>query len=565
LAPSVLARLRIENLAVIESAELELGAGLTAITGETGAGKSILVGGLELALGARAGGEIIRAGARRASAEAVFGPPFPPEVARRVRGELGLEWSPEEALELRREIPREGRGRAFIAGQQVAVADLAALGELLVDLHGQHEHQSLFRRPAQRAALDAYGACEALLETYRRRYAEHEELKGRQRALLEAARGFEERLDFLTFQISELEGAAARPGELAELEAEERRLTHAETLAEAAARVYGLLYEGASSEAPPALAALGEAARALGRIAELDPAMSDLPARAEEIKALLEDLALAVRDYAERCAPDPRRLEAVIERIETLRRLLRKHGVADEAGLLDKLAALREARAGMTQDDEERGQIEPRLKAAAAALQAEAERLSARRQEAARRLARLVTRTIGKVGMEKARFEIAVRPMESFGPDGGDEVEFLLGANPGEGMNPLREVVSGGELSRTMLALKTALARRDAIPTLIFDEVDAGIGGETAAAVGRLLADLAASHQIVCITHHASIAARAERHLSVRKATAGGRTRGWIVRLDREARLEELARLMGGKGAGPAGRRLAERLLGQRG
>lgn len=558
----MLSHLHIENLAIVERAEIGLEAGLNAITGETGAGKSIVVGALELAMGGRASADAVRAGQKLAVAEATFEPPFSRGIADLVTRNLELEWDPKEPLPVRREISGQGRSRAFIAGQLVNVADLKSLGELLVDLHGQHEHQSLFHVSAQRGALDAYGEYEALLENYKAAHGAHQNLLRRQKELADQARDFEKRSDFLNFQIGEIEEVNPREGELAELEAEEARLSNADALAAAAANAYALLYEGTEEGGASALALLGEASRAMGQIADLDAEMKDVPAKAAEIEALVEDLGLTLRKYAARCEADPERLEAVVSRIEALRRLMRKHAAENEERLLNILRELQTDRDRMTRDESERREIDAKVAASAAELETRGRALFEARCQAALRLGRTVSRTLARVAMEKAVFEARVEWTGDFTADGGDRVEFLLAANVGEGKKPLREVASGGELSRTMLAIKAALARKDSIPTLVFDEIDAGISGETAARVGKLMEELAGSHQVICITHHASIAARAAHHLSVRKSASGGRTQMSTVPLEGEERLEELSRMMGGDGQSAAGKKLAKQLLG---
>jgi DNA repair protein RecN (Recombination protein N) len=557
----MLSRIHIENLAIVEKAEIEFAPGLNALTGETGAGKSVIVGALELALGGRASADALRAGQKLAVAEATFEAPFARSVANFVVKQLGLEWENGETLVLRREISAQGRSRAFVAGQLVNAADLKTLGEMLVDLHGQHEHQSLFHLAAQRAALDAYGDYARAIEEYAGAHAEHSRLRRRQQELAEQARDFEKRLDFLDFQIGELEEAAPREGELAELESEEARLSNAESLAEAAQRAYALLYEGQGDEGASALAMLGEARRAAEQIADLDAEMRDLSEKFSEVEALVEDLGIALRSYASKCEADPERLETVVSRIEALRRLIRKHGAADEAALVTLLAELKAEREKMTRDESERQEIDAKLAQAAKLLEKKGKELFRLREETAGKLSRAVMKTLARVAMEKAVFEADVRWTGEFTADGTDRVEFLLAANPGEGKKPLRETASGGELSRTMLAIKTALAKRDSIPTLVFDEIDAGISGETAARVGKLMEELAASHQILCITHHAAIAARAGHHLSVRKSASGGRTQMGAVVLEGDERLEELARMMGGDAATTAGKKLAKELL----
>lgn len=561
----MLESLAVENLAIIESAEVRLKAGLNAITGETGAGKSVLIGALELALGERASADAVRSGAKLATVEATFVPPLPERATRFLTRELELDCEASEPIVVRREVSARGRSRCFIGGQMVNVGDLHRFGELLIDLHGQHEHQSLFRLAAQRSALDAFAGNEKFLSAYRSRYSIHAELASRKQELERKASEFESQADYLEFQIGELEELDLGDGELKELVGEEARLGNAETLSLSAQEAYRVLYEGdetEAGEADPILSQWSEVTRLLDRVAELDSEMASLPERARELQAGMEDLAAEVRDYGARCEADPARLESVIERIESIRRLLRKHHRRDEAGLIQLLGELRNEREALTLEDEERNEIEEKLALARRALEDAADRVTESRGKAARRFAKEVSKTLARVGMEKAKFEVEIRALEEFGLDGRDRVEFLLAANPGEGSNPLREVASGGELSRTMLAIKTALAARDGIPTLVFDEIDAGISGETAARVGELVADLGGEYQILCITHHASIAARATHHLSIRKSIEGRRTRMEAVALGKAERLEELSRMMGGEGSSAAGKRLAKQLLG---
>jgi len=558
----MLARIHIENFAIAEATDVRFERGMNAITGETGAGKSIIVGALELALGGRASAEVVRSGARVAVVEVSFEAPFPAGLREMIVGELGLEWESREPLLLRREISAQGRSRCMIAGQLVNVSDLKRAGDLLADLHGQHEHQSLFHASAQRAALDAYGDYDELLKKYEKSFGAFTSLERRQRDLAEQARDFDKRLDYLTFQIDELEAASPREQELAELESEEARLAHVETLAQAAARAYAILYEGNEDESRTVVAALAEVARELDQIARLDPGMRGLDERISEIQALIHDLSSELRHYVDQCEPDPERLNEVIGRIEAYRRLYRKHSVGSEAELIEILKNLREERDRMNLDERERNEIDEKIGAARKELGGMGEQLFRLRTATAKKFSSEIMKTLAHVGMEKAEFIAEVCKLEEFGPHGADRVEFLLAANVGEGAKPLGSVASGGELSRTMLAIKAALAARGSIPTLVFDEIDAGISGQTAARVGRLMEKLGASHQIICITHHASIAARAGHHLSVRKATHQGRTSMSTIELGEDERVEELARMMGDETQSSEGRKLAKKLMG---
>lgn len=442
----------------------------------------------------------------------------------------------------------------------MGVADLKRLGELLVDLHGQHEHQSLFRADAARLALDAYAAHDALLAAYEEAWRTAERLRHRRRELDAAAADYARQADYLDFQLAEFEQLQPRAGEIAELEADERRLAHAETLAGDAAQAYALLYEGQGDESPALLAQLRDVQRRLAALAEYETEFADAPARLEEQKTILQELAFTLREYAERTQADPERLNEVITRLEALRKLLRKHGGSEEA-LLAAWAAMQAERDRLTHDDAERQTISAELIRAEKLVRAAGEKLRAGRQAAAEQLGKKVATLLHELKMEKARFEVTVTPLETPAGHGLDAVEFLLAANPGLPPAPLRKVGSGGELSRVMLAIKSVLAARDAIPTLVFDEIDAGISGETARRVGKLMEKLAGTHQLLCITHHAAIAARAGAHASVRKAARRGATFTEIIPLAPEERLEELARMMGGDLAAPAARELARQLM----
>ncbi len=554
----MLKRLAIQNLATIERIEIDFAAGLNALTGETGAGKSILVEGLELALGDRASVESIRAGEKMAVVEAIFAPPLPRSTLVLAR-ELGLEIENGEPIELRRELAASGRSRCFVNDQLVGVADLKSLGEALVDFHGQHEHQSLFRPDAARIALDDWAGHEELLSNYRAAWDDERHLRRRCVELEDAARDFEKRADWLDFQLEELDKLAPRAGEMAELEQEEKRLAHAEALGRAAGEAYALLYEGADEQAS-ALAQIREVRRRVAELAEIETEFAAALAALGDHEGGLEDLAYALRDYRDRIEADPQRLNDVIARLESIRRLARKHG-GGEAELLAAWQTLRAEREQMTRDDAERRQIEAECERAEKKLRKAGEALTAARAAAADRFGRAVESALKQLNMEKARLAVTLEPLGEAGADGADRVEFLLAANPGLPPAPLRRIGSGGEISRVMLAIKSAMAGRDTIPTLVFDEIDAGVSGEAARRVAALLEKLAATHQILCITHLAPIAARAATHVSVRKSIRGKATFTETVPLGGDDRVEELARMMGGDGSARSARDLAKQLM----
>ena len=556
----MLKTLTIQNLATIETLTVEFSRGLNALTGETGAGKSVLVGGLELALGDRASTDVIRAGESVAAVEATFEAPLPVAIARMLTKEFELEWGAGEPLVLRRELSRSGRNRCFICGQMVGVSELKQVGELLIDFHGQHEHQSLFRPAAAREALDAFADNGNLLDAYHRIWEEAAGLRRRQRELEAAGQDFDRRLDYLSFQLDEIEKLKPQPGEIAALEHEERRLARADALARAAAESFGLLYEGLDEDHPAVLAQLRDVARRLAEILEVEPEFAASLAQLEESKAVLEDLAFTLRDYADQVQADPQRLDEAITRLEAIRRLTRKHGGSEET-LFEAWKTMADERDQMSRDDAERETIGAALSEAEGRLRESGEALSRSRRQAAERFGKTIAALLRELRMEKARFEVVLEPLGEPGAEGLDGVDFLLAANPGLPPAPLRKIASGGEISRVMLALKSALAARDAIPTLVFDEIDAGLSGETARRVGHLMEKLAESHQVLCITHHAPIAARAARHASVRKTLRHGATFTDIIPVQGQERLEELARMMGSEAGTEAARELARQLM----
>jgi len=537
----VLTELRVRDLAVIADARLELGAGLNVLTGETGAGKSLLVDALALLLGERADAGQVRPGAERAVVEGAF-ELRPREVAlTAVLERLGIE--PEDGrLVLKREVQAGGRSRAWVNGSPVTVGVLAELGVQLVDLHGQHETQSLLKPDAQRTLLDAFAGAEreaadvaASWESLARGQAERRELESRH---AEARR----RADYLRHVADEIGRAAPKPGELEALEAEARRLGHAEELGRTARELADLL----DGDDRAATQALGHAGRLLATLERIDPT-DTVPWREmlEAARANATELARAVRDYADGVDLDPARLAEVERRRDQLFRLDQKYG----PGLDRVRAAGDEARAELELLDT----ADTDLKAIAASVQA-AERafvehcraLSAERRTAAKKLGAAVTKHLAELGMEGGRVTVALETLDVSGRHGAERVEFRCTLNPGLPERPVARAASGGELSRLMLALKVELTRHDAIPTLVFDEVDQGVGGTVAARVADALARVAGEHQVLAITHLPQIAAAASRHLVVSKSAAGGITAADVSVVEGADRVEEVARLLGG-------------------
>ncbi|MEY2733488.1 MAG: hypothetical protein RL340_547 [Gemmatimonadota bacterium] len=550
----MLTELRIRQLAVIDEVTLALAPGFNVLTGETGAGKSIIVGALGLLIGERASSDLVRTGAEKATVEGIFDVAARPAL-RRALDERGIEC--DGTLVLKREVASAagGRARAWINGTPVTAGTLADVGRALVNVHGQHEAQALLAPEAQRDILDAFGDAlgeRAAVEDAQRTLRELEvALAALDSREAEARR----RADWLAHVAGEIEAAAPRPDEEAALDDEARRLTHAEELQALATEVTEAL-EGESG----ALPRLAPVQRALGGLQRIDPATSRLQELFDAAWYALEEVAREAQAYADGIEHDPARLEAVERRRDLLFRLKQRHGGSIEA----VLAAGREARAELELLDTaglDRRTLTSQRTAAAAALDAAAAALSAKRRVAAAALADAVTARLPDLGMPDGRFLVDLPAREAIGPDGAEQVEFRVALNVGHEARPLARVASGGELARVMLALKVILARVDDVPTLIFDEVDAGIGGRTGLMVGDAMRDVAAHHQVFAITHLPQIAARGHHHIVVAKAAKGGVTTSDVSVVADEGRVTEVARMLGGDAESATSREHARELL----
>jgi DNA repair protein RecN (Recombination protein N) len=554
----MLVELRIRDFAVIRDLSVEMGPGLNTLTGETGAGKSILIGALSLLLGERASSESVRTGADRAVVEAVFDVSRLPGLTARL-DELGLP-SSDDFLLLRREVQAQGRNRAWINGSPATAGVVGEFGTALVDLHGQHEHQTLLSTDHQRAILDAFA--EALLAAGA--VAEHHDevrrLEGELHAREERRRELEGRSDFLRFQLGEIDQARLSPGEDEEIDAELRRLDHAEELARDADAAHHLLYagEGAASEQ------LSQALRLLQRLARVDPDLEGLAGEVETAYHQATEAGRSLADYASGVEVNPARAEELRQRQDLLFRLKRKYGpeLADVLATGERLRGeLDELEVGAVELDE----VESRLSEARNRLTAAAEELSRLRRDGAEELAGRVGTLLPELGFSEAVFKVALEPLEAPGPDGAERVRFLASLNPGFEPRPLASIASGGELSRVMLALKSVLASVDRVPTLIFDEIDAGIGGTVANAVAEKLAQVARQHQVLVITHLPQLASRGRRHLRVEKGTQDGIAATTVLTLDGEDRVREIARMLGGDPESRTSREHARELLAEAG
>ncbi len=531
----------VRKFAIIDEVSLELSSGLTVLTGETGAGKSILVDALGLVLGDRADAGAVRHGADRAEITASFDLRALPETAA---------WLAEQALDadgecvLRRVIGAEGRSRAWVNGAPTALQTLRELGERLVDIHGQHEHQSLTRAATQRALLDARladgGLLLAVTETWREWRAALDE---RQR--LEAAgRDRAQRLDLLRYQLRELEAFAPMAGEAGELEAEFSRLANAGRLAEGAGGALELVWEGEQGAAHDAVA---RAAQLLADLAALDTQLEAPRKLLAEAEIQLAEAAGELRRYVSDLEMDPTRLDAVQARLEGFRQLARKHQVEPDA-LPGHQAALTTEIEALEQAEIRLGQSTQRLQHAEQACRAAATRLSAARRAAAESFSQQVAALMQQLGMPGGRFAAVVEhdPNGSFAPHGLDSVEFQVSANPGQPLAPIARIASGGELSRISLAIQVAAQAEQPTPVMVFDEVDSGVGGGVAEIVGRRLAELGRRSQVLCVTHLAQVASQADHHLRVVKLTDGETTRTTLKVLTEAEKVEELARMLGG-------------------
>ena len=550
----MIVELRVRDLATIADVTLEFGSGLNVLSGETGAGKSMLVDALALLLGERADSQQVRPGAGRTIVEGVF------EVASpRVRAQieqLGLDFEDQRVV-VRREVQGAGRSRAWVNGSPTTASVLAQVGALLVDLHGQHETQSLLRADAQRDILDAFGHAEGEREAVSQAHGAQRQLRQSEAELAGRRDEVRRRADYLRHVVREIDDARLKPGEDENLEAEARRLNHAGQLVESAERIAGLL----DGEDGNALSALQQADRALTALEKIDPAAGSWREMLDSAYANLSELSRTASEYASRVQEDPNRLAEIERRRDVLFRLTQKYGATMAAVVATREEAARELDLLDTADTDLRAIAAQRI-AAVAVHQAAADALSLRRKDAAGRLARGVNRILSSLGLPGGKLNVSLDSLPEAGPNGQEDVTFMVALNAGLEPRALARSASGGELSRIMLALKVVLAGHDAIPTLIFDEVDQGIGGEIGSQVADALAEVSAKHQVLVITHLPQIAARADRHLLVAKQTRAGMATSTVEIIHGEDRVTEVARMLGDSEAAES-RKHAQAMLGR--
>ncbi len=551
----MLTTLRIKNLALVADLTLELQPGCNVITGETGAGKSIIIGALNLVLGERADRALIRNGSDSCSVEAVLNvkglrAPLPGFLE-----ENGLEPCEDHQLVLKRTFTLTGTNRQFVNGSATTLATLAELGKWLVDMHGPHDHQSLLHPARQLAILDAYGNLAgeraAFAELLRQRAA----LEAEKAALVVDEKTYAQQLDLLRFQVREIEAARLQPEEEATVEAEFNRASNAARLLQLSQSVLDGLSEGDN----PLLTQAGIIGRALQELQRVDPGAAPLLELHASALATYRELQSELSHYADKVDVDPARLAEVEERLNLIHTLKRKYG----ASLTDVLAFGAEAKRQLQALESRDVELE-RLNAALAKLHAELVRtgrdLTARRRKIIPQLARAASQQLEDLGFKQSKFEITLTAAAQPLATGWDELEFQFAPNPGEPAKPLRAIASSGEMARVMLALKTVLAAEDEIPVLVFDEVDANVGGETAHTVGKKMRQIGHNRQVLCITHLPQVAAPADAHYVVTKQVREGRTTSEIALLGPAERVTELARMLGGQSQ--AARRHAEELLG---
>ncbi len=557
----MLTDLRIKNLALVNDLAIRLGPGYNSITGETGAGKSILIGALGLVLGERADRTLIRDGDDHCSVEAIIDTAGLGKAFHSHLEQNGIEPCEGDQLFLKRSFSASGANRQFVNGSPTTLNVLASIGEWLVDIHGPHDHQSLLKTARQLEILDAYGGLEGQRSEFAALVDQRAALAAQKAELIVDEDAYARELDLLRFQVSEIESARLKPDEEPELEQAFQRATYSARLAELAVEARGLI-DGDEPSVTGLSAALG---RALQEMARIDTGAELLLAEQSTISGQLADLGAAVADYAERLSLDPAQMKQVEERYNLVQTLKRKYGstlaevIVFGEKAAKRLAALEGRDAELTRFNAEAAKLDEQIQSLGQALSGE-------RKAVAPKLVEEAERQLNDLGFLQSRFDVEIiDPSELAQAEtpvsrtGFDQIEFLFAPNPGEPFKPLKAIASSGEMARVMLALKTVLASQDSIPVLVFDEVDSNIGGETAGVVGEKMKQIGAKRQVLCITHLAPVAAAGHRHYLVSKEIVEGRTLTRVAPLDDDARVEELTRMLGGGGA--AARQHAEELL----
>ena len=539
----MLAELRIVNFALIEQLSLQFQSGFIVLTGETGAGKSLLIDAIALLVGGRASTDQIRSGEAEAQLEAAFHLPDAHPLLQRLRSHEIIGQN-ESDLILRRVLSRAGRHRIYVNGNLCPQRILEELGGTLVDIHGQHEQQSLLATAKQLDALDAFGRLLELRGKYEQAYQRWKELRTQRDVFQSDFVDRTRREDLLRFQAREIEQAGLLPDEEERLDHERRRLVHTHQLKELTQEAYA----GLQADELAVLTRMDRIGHTLGKLAQTDPTMGDCEQTVMESIIQLKELSVRLRDYAQQLEADPDRQAVVEDRLHLIQRLKKKYGGTVEAILATGKEVQKELQL-LDNRETRTAELTTQLEDESRRLRTLAQQLSKKRIDAAKRMTTLVQAELTALKMQQAIFQVTISSDEStdgLGPIGRDRIEFLLSSNPGEPPRPLGRVVSGGELSRIMLALKTVLAEMDQVPVLVFDEIDSGVGGAVAAAMGTRLRKLGAFHQVFCITHLPQVASQADHHLLVEKELEGQRTSTSVRALKGIGREEEIARMLGG-------------------
>src|SRR5579864_1145024 len=537
---AVLNLLRIKNLALVEELEWQIAPGFTAITGETGAGKSIIIGALQMLLGERADKSLIRTGADTCTAEAVFTGKALEKLNPQLI-EAGVEPSTDDLI-IKRTLSASGANRQFINGSPTTLSILKAVGDSLVDLHGPHDHQSLLSPDKQLSLLDSFARAQEQLEEYKKHFRELQTLATEHAALNTAETAREQELDLLRHQTSEIDSANLSPGEEEEIEKRYKLSSSSKRLIELAGAVANKLSEADDS----VLCQLAETQRLLRELEKIDASSSQLASEHAAAVVQLSEIARSLSDYAEKLDLDPEQLAALEQRVSLFETLKRKYGgsIAEVIAFGDRAAEQMRKIEGR---DEELERLSKEIERVRSQMNRAGEALRKLRTKAAPKLSETVRKNLRDLGFKQSEFEAKLSPLDEPGASGFDSAEFLFSANPGEPLKPLRIIASSGEISRLMLAIKSSLAAHDSIPLLIFDEIDTNVGGEIAHAVGAKMQTLANEHQLICITHLAPVAARASSHFVVTKEVSRGRTFSNLCEVTGKARQEEIARMLGGK------------------
>ena len=547
----MLSVLKIKNLALVDDLTWEVGSGLVGVTGETGAGKSMIVGALKLILGERANHDLVRNGESACTVEAVFDLSSNLDQVNELLEKSGIETCDGNTLVLKRVFSSAGSNKQFINCSPATLAILRQLGDTLVDLHGAHEHQSLLSRERQLAMLDAYAGCDKLRTQYRDAHRAWQTAVHELNECLNAERAGEQEIDLLRFQVEEIESAQLNATELADLENRYERARNGSRLIDAA-------NEGLGHLSSDVLDGLGKVQKALRELERLDPATVEITAGFDSAQVELEELERALRDYVGGLELNPAEFADMERRIDQIEGLKRKYGATIE-DVIEFGVRANAKLSGIDGRGEEIESLEAQVKESRETLNGAGAALAKKRRTAAPRLGKEIARHLEDLGFVQSKFSVSLDALDAPSANGLEEGDFLFAPNPGEPPKPLRVIASSGEMSRVMLAVKSALAQQDRIPLMVFDEIDANVGGEIAVAVGKKMASLGKQHQVVAITHMPQVAALAHCHYVVAKEFENDSTRSTLVAVEGDSRVAELSRMLGG--GGDSARALAVSML----